>query len=193
MFVLGSPVGDYFGSNAKPLKLLVADNLARSTEQLGSVKTGGNYAAALRPTLAAKQQYGVDQVLFCPNGDVQETGTANFMLINDGSIITKPLHSSFLHGITRDSLLTLAPGLGYEINERDFSVDDLLAWVPSHEAALSGTAAMLMPVGTLVFNGEEITVHDGKAGANTARLRQALQAIQYGDAPDTHNWLSVVE
>ena len=66
------PVGDYFAGGARPLRLLVADTFARSTEQLGSTKTGGNYAAALGPTLDAKQQYGVDQVLFCPGGDVQE-------------------------------------------------------------------------------------------------------------------------
>ena len=50
LFVLASPVGDYFAGGARPLKLLVADTFARSTEQLGSTKTGGNYAAALGPT-----------------------------------------------------------------------------------------------------------------------------------------------
>ena len=47
LFVLASPVGDYFAGGARPLKLLVADTFARSTEQLGSTKTGGNYAASL--------------------------------------------------------------------------------------------------------------------------------------------------
>ena len=103
LFVLTSPVGDYFTGGARPLKLLVEDQKARSTEQLGSTKTGGNYAAALGPTLAAKAEYGVDQVLFCPNGDVQETGAANFLLISDDEVITKPLDTSFLHGITRGS------------------------------------------------------------------------------------------
>ena len=78
LYVLASPVGDYFARGARPLKLLVEDQRSRSTEQLGSTKTGGNYAAALGPTLDAKEKYGVDQVLFCPHGDVQETGAANF-------------------------------------------------------------------------------------------------------------------
>ncbi|MCH7834832.1 MAG: aminotransferase class IV, partial [Proteobacteria bacterium] len=47
LFVLASPVGDYFTGGPRPLKLLVDDTRARSTEQLGSTKTGGNYAAAL--------------------------------------------------------------------------------------------------------------------------------------------------
>ncbi len=192
MFVLASPVGDYFTGGARPLKLLVDDERARSTEQLGSTKTGGNYAAALGPTLDAKEEFGVDQVLFCPGGDVQETGAANFMLISDDEIITKPLDTSFLHGMTRASILALAGEAGYTVNERDFTVSELLEWVKTYEAALSGTAACLTSVGTLVYKGEEIPVRDGGAGPNTEKLRGLLQSIQYGETPDTHGWLTAV-
>lgn len=192
LFVLNSPVGDYFEGGARPLKLLVDDQRARSTEQLGSTKTGGNYAAALGPTLDAKEKYGVDQVLFCPNGDVQETGAANFLLISDSEIITKPLDTSFLHGMTRDSILKLAADLGYKVSERNFTVHELLQAATSHEAALSGTAACLAPVGCLVYKGKEITVVDGEPGPNVEKLRGALQDIQYGNAPDSHNWLTEV-
>ena len=192
LFVLASPVGDYFSGGASTLKLLVDDERARSTEQLGSTKTGGNYAAALGPTMAAKEKYGVDQVLFCPNGDVQETGAANFLLISDDEVITKPLDSSFLHGMTRDSLLHLAADNGYQVHERNFTVSELLQLSRTHEAALSGTAACLASVGTLVYRGEEFKVCDGEAGPNTAKLRKALQDIQYGLAPDTHGWLTEV-
>jgi branched-chain amino acid aminotransferase len=171
------------------LKLLVDDERARSTEQLGSTKTGGNYAAALGPTLAAKERYGVDQVLFCPGGDVQETGAANFLLISDEEIVTKPLDTSFLHGMTRASILQLGADLGYRVNERNFTVAELLELASDYEAALSGTAACLSPVGTLVYRDEEITVRDGTPGPNTARLRKALQDIQYGFADDRHGWL----
>lgn len=192
LFILASPVGDYFEGGSRPLKLLVDDQHARTTEQIGSTKTGGNYASALGPTLEAKAKYGVDQVLFCPDGDVQETGAANFLLISDNEVITKPLNKMFLHGVTRDSILKLAADLGYKISERDFTVDELLAAAPNYEATLSGTAACLAPVGSLVYNGKEILVRDGKAGPNTERLRSALQEIQYGQAPDTHNWLTQV-
>jgi branched-chain amino acid aminotransferase len=131
-------------------------------------------------------------VLFCPGGDVQETGAANFLLLNDEEIITKPLNSSFLHGMTRASILTLAKDLGYRVNERNFTVAELLDWVAGYEAALSGTAATLTPVGRLVYEGREILVRDGGTGPNTVKLRKALQAIQYGDAPDTHGWLTEV-
>jgi len=102
------------------------------------------------------------------------------------------LNSSFLHGITRASIITLARDLGYRANERDFTVAELLDWAASYEAALSGTAATLTPVGRLVYQGREILVRDGSAGPNTERLRRALQTIQYGEAPDTHAWLTEV-
>lgn len=192
LFVLASPVGDYFQGGAAALSLLVDDARARTTEQLGSTKTGGNYAAALGPTLDAKEKYGVTQILFCPNGDVQETGAANFLLISDDEVITKGLDTSFLHGMTRDSILKLAADLGYRVSERDISVGELIDKAATIEAALSGTAATLTPVGKLIYRGEEITVRDGEPGPNVARLREALQAIQYGTAPDPHGWLTTV-
>jgi len=191
LFVLASPVGDYFAGGATTLRLLISER-ARATEQLGSTKTGGNYAAALGPTLDAKEKYGCDQVLFCPDGDVQETGAANFLLISDDEIITKPLDTSFLHGMTRDSILKLGAELGYTISERNFTVAELLKWVSTYEATLSGTAACLSPVGALVYNGEEITVLDGGPGPNTAKLQKALQDLQYGLADDNHGWLTAL-
>ncbi len=192
LFVLCSPVGDYFAGGAAALKLLVEDKKARTTDQLGSTKTGGNYAAALGPTLDAKEKYGVDQVLFCPQGDVQETGAANFLLISDDEIITKALDSTFLHGMTRDSILKLGAELGYTISERPFTVDELLEKVKTYEACLSGTAATLSPVGALVYHGKEIQVRDGQPGPNRKKLQTALQNIQYGLEPDTHGWLTEV-
>ena len=158
LYVLASPVGDYFASGARPLKLLIEEERSRSTEQLGSTKTGGNYAAALGPTLDAKEKYGVDQVLFCPNDDVQETGAANFLLVNDDELITKPLDTSFLHGMTRASVLTLAADLGYKVNERDFTVSELIEWSKSYEAALSG----------------ELTVDYGEHGSKTYQAGDAF-------------------
>jgi branched-chain amino acid aminotransferase len=66
LIVLASPVWDYFAGGMKPLRIYVEDQRHRTAEHLGVVKTGGNYAAAMGPTLAAKQKYGIDQVLFCP-------------------------------------------------------------------------------------------------------------------------------
>ena len=195
LLVLASPVGEYFTSADTTLKLLVDDERSRTTEQLGSTKTGGNYAGALGPTLEAKEKFGVDQVLFCPGGDVQETGAANFLLISDDEIITKPLDTSFLHGMTRASVLQLGAELGYTVNERNFTVAELLEWVSTYEATLSGTPAVTgSPALRVQYprSLERIAVRDGEPGPNTARLQKALQDIQYGLADDTHGWLTEV-
>lgn len=191
LYVLLSPVGDYFAGGAKALRLLLEDN-ARCAAHMGMVKSGGNYASALQPIMKARAAVQADQVLFCPGGDVQETGAANFLLIDGNEIITKALDSSFLHGITRDSILTLARDRGMKVSERELTVDELLerAAKPDAEAALSGTAAVLTPVGTLIHGGKEYQVGSGKGGSTTAALRQALNDIQWGKAEDKHGWLT---
>jgi branched-chain amino acid aminotransferase len=188
LIVLASPVWDYFAGGAKPLRIYVEDEKHRTAEHLGMVKTGGNYAAAMGPTLAARDKYQVDQVLFCPGGSVQETGAANFLLFRDGHILTRSLDSTFLHGVTRDSLLTMARDLGFKTEERVFDVAEMLEWVKTGEAALSGTAAVLAGVGTLVHRGQEHRVGDGGIGPLTQRLRAALVAIQNGAAADRYGW-----
>jgi branched-chain amino acid aminotransferase len=192
LIVLASPVWDYFSGGAKPLRILVDDENTRSAAQMGMVKTGGNYAAALGPTLSARAKHQVDQVLFCPQGQVQETGASNFVLIRDGELLTRSLDTTFLHGVTRDSLLTLARDLGYKVSERRFDVGEMLQWVESGEAALSGTAAVLAGVGTLIYRGAEHRVAGGEVGPLTRALRAQLVAIQQGDAPDRHGWLERV-
>jgi branched-chain amino acid aminotransferase len=108
LYVLISPVGDYFAGGARPLRVLLDETGLRCAPHMGMIKSGGNYASALGPILAAKRDVQADQILFCPNGDVQETGAANFLLIDGNEIITKELDSTFLHGVTRSSILTLA-------------------------------------------------------------------------------------
>jgi branched-chain amino acid aminotransferase len=188
LIVLASPVWDYFAGGMKPLRIYVEDKCHRTAEHLGVVKTGGNYAAAMGPTLAAKEKYQIDQVLFCPGGSVQETGAANFLLIRAGHILTRSLDTTFLHGVTRDSLLTMARDMGFKVEERVFDVAEMLEWVKTGEAALSGTAAVLAGVGTLVYDGQDHRVGNGDVGPVTQRLRAALVAIQNGEAPDRFGW-----
>jgi branched-chain amino acid aminotransferase len=165
LVVLASPVWDYFAK----------------------------YAAALGPTLAARRNHQADQVLFCPGGSVQETGAANFLLIREGRILTRSLDTQFLHGITRDSLLTIAPQLGFAVEEREFTVDEMIAWAKDGEAALCGTAAVLSGVGTLVREGgREVTVGGGEIGPHTKRLRKALVSMQRGEIPTPAGWITRV-
>ncbi len=192
LLVLASPVWDYFAGGMKPLRIFVEDTNSRTASQTGRVKTGGNYAAALGPTLEARRRYQADQVLFCPGGEVQETGAANFVLIRKGRVLTRSLDGTFLHGVTRDSLLTIARDEGYEVEERVFHVDEMLKWVVDGEAALSGTAAVLTAVGTLIHRDREHRVGTGEVGPLTRALRERLVAIQRGEIPDRYGWSSKV-
>lgn len=189
-FIIISPVGDYFSGGLRPLKLKLDDQNFRTSPAMGMVKCGGNYAMALSHIQKAREEFGVDQVLFAPGGDVQETGAANFFMINAREVRTKKLDTSFLHGVTRSSLLTLAADLGYKVTEDNITVNELLEWLPKGEAALSGTAAVLAPVGEFVYNSKSYQVGDGGIGEHTTRLRNGLLAIQNGSAEDKYGWMT---
>ncbi len=191
LYVLASPVGDYLAAD-RPVTLGIETDLPRTTPQFGTIKAGANYAMALGPTLRARKEHGAHQVLFAPGGQVQEAGPANFLLLDDTTLITPPLDDTFLHGITRDSILVLAADLGYRVEERALSVEELLARAPSCEAALVGTAAVLAGVGGLVHRGRQVQVGSGAVGPHTQRLRAALQAVQRGEAPDRWRWTEPV-
>ena len=186
LVVLASPVGDYFAGGDRPLTLKVETELPRTTPAFGEAKAGANYVLALGVTRQARADHGADQVLFAPAGDVQETGAANFLLLDEHRIVTRQLDSSFLHGVTRDSVLTLARDLGLTVEERPVSLDEVLHW--PGEAALAGTAAVLAGVGTLVHDGRRTTIGDGQVGPVTRRLRAALLQVQRGEVPDHHGW-----
>lgn len=192
MFILTSPVGEYFAGGLKPLRIGVETRTPRTTPQFGSVKTGANYAMALGVTMEAKRNYGVAQVLFAPGGEVQETGASNVLLLDDDRVITPMLDGSFLEGVTRDSVLVLATDMGMDVVERSLTVGDLLEWAAHGEVALSGTAAILAPVGTLVVDGEHVRVGSGQVGETTLALRRALIDVQIAKAPDVHGWTTPV-
>lgn len=189
LYILASPVGDYFQQGA-PMKLLVETEHMRCAPHMGRIKCGGNYASALPWVLKAKAEHGAHQVLFCPNGDVQETAASNFALICGKEIITKALTDEFLHGITRDTVLTLAKDLGYTITERAFTVAELEAAVrDGAEAILTGTAAVISPVTSFVINGQEVATQSQAAGN---AIRKAVTDVQYGLAQDRYGWVDFV-
>lgn len=192
LYILTSPVGDYFAGGIRPLSLLIETKTPRTTPQFGSIKSGANYVMALGPTLEAKAAHGVDQVLFATNGDTTETGAANFFLVDDKRIITRNLDDSFLHGVTRSSIITMASDLGYTVEERSLPISEILERAGDTEMFLSGTAAVVAPVGSLINEGTTVPVTDGQPGPNTLKLRQALVDVQSGNAPDPHGWRTPV-
>ena len=193
LYVVNSPVGDYFKGGVRPLTLLLETSIPRTVPQFGMVKCGANYAMALGVTLdSMAANEAIDQVLFATGGDITETGAANFFLVDDERVITRRLDESFLHGVTRASVIELAEHLGYEVQERTVGPDELTDWADHGEAFVSGTAAVLAPVGTILYDDLTLTVGDGRPGPNTMKLRQALVDIQVGAAPDPFAWRTPV-
>ncbi|MCC7541435.1 MAG: branched-chain amino acid aminotransferase, partial [Deltaproteobacteria bacterium] len=137
-FVIASPVGAYFtrstGGAAPSLRILATDKYVRVPHGgVGAAKTAGNYAASLRPAQEAKR-LGFDQVLYLDSTErrwCEELGAANVMFVIDGRVVTPPLGDSVLPGVTRDSLMKLAPMLGYEMVERPVSIDELVDGIGS--------------------------------------------------------------
>lgn len=183
-YVLGCPVGEYLPP--RPVVLAVETAMPRTTPQFGVVKAGANYAMALTPTINARLRDGADQVLFAPGGVLQETGASNIVFLDSRRLLTPALTDAYLHGVTRDSLLRLARARDWTVEERDVTVDDALAWIasPTAEVALTGTAAIVAPVGTIVVDGVRHEVGSSSAGVHpgTDELRQALVEIQTGRA-----------
>jgi branched-chain amino acid aminotransferase len=88
-----------------------------------------------------------------------------------------------LPGITRDSVLKLAPTFGYEVEERPIDIHELMAAIKAGtvtEAFGSGTAAVITPVGKLCYKDETLALSDGKVGAITRQLYDTLTGIQTG-------------
>jgi len=183
LYALACPVGDYLP--AGELTIAVETSRPRTTPRFGRIKTGANYAMALATIERARTLHAADQVLFAADGFLQETGASNIVLLDEHELLTPALDDSFLHGVTRDSLLQLAPTLGIRVTERTITVDQLTEWIsrPDAEVALVGTAAVLAPVGTVVVDGIRHTVGTASARHVVERLRDTLIAVQTGRTP----------
>ncbi len=193
-FVILSPVGAYYPEGMNPVKILVVDKYVRAVEGgVGAAKTAGNYAASLLAAEEAKRA-GYTQVLWLDGVHrryIDEVGTMNIMVKIGDEIITPPLTGAILPGVTRDSALTLMREWGLRVSERQVSIDEVRE--AAHRSTLeevwgTGTAAVISPVGELAYKGERIVIHGGRIGELTQRLYDAIVAIQYATAPDTHGW-----
>ncbi len=195
--VIASPAGAYFKGGLKPVSIWLSTTYSRAgTGGTGAAKCGGNYAASLLPQQEGIA-HGCDQVVFLDSTEqkyIEELGGMNlFFVQSDGSIVTPELSGSILEGITRDSIMTLAADLGHEVIERRVSLDEWRDGVAAGtitEVFACGTAAVVTPVGTLKWDGGEVSSADAEAGKVTSNLRAALVDIQYGRAEDRHGWLT---
>ena len=197
-YVILSPVGAYYPEGMNPVKIKVIDTQVRAVPGgLGEAKTGANYAASLQAAEEAKHQ-GFTQVLWLDGVQrkyIDEVGTMNIMMKIGNEVITPPLSGSLLAGVTRDSALTLLREWGAKVSERQISIDEVIAAAADgtlKEMWGTGTAAVISPVGELAYKHHRIAISGGHIGEVTQRLYDAIVAIQYGTAPDTHGWTVIV-
>jgi branched-chain amino acid aminotransferase len=200
LVMFSSPVGAYFPRGMAPVNLWISTEHVRAAPfGTGAAKCAGNYAASLEAQALAKTR-GCEQVLYLDATQrkfVEELGGMNFfMVLRSGqglTLVTPDLSSgTLLAGVTRDSILRLAPDLGYRVEERPISVEELQRAADDgtlSEAFACGTAAVVTPIGSLSSAHMKVVLNDGKTGAVTQALRDQLIGIQYGQRPDPYGWL----
>ncbi len=194
-FVILSPVGAYYASGFKPVRIVVEEDYTRAAPGgTGSVKCGGNYAASIRAGAQAHEK-GFDQVLWLDAAErkyVEEVSSMNIFFVMDGTLVTPALGDTVLPGITRRSILQLAQEMGIPVQERRIALAEIVSAHASgalQEIFGSGTAAVVSPVASLTVEGRELTVAGGAAGPITMKLHDTLTGIQRGEAGLDHPWV----
>ncbi|MEJ2690874.1 MAG: branched-chain amino acid aminotransferase [Deltaproteobacteria bacterium] len=174
-FIILSPVGAYYPEGFNPVKIFVTDKYVRALPGgVGHVKTAGNYAASIMAAVEAQRQ-GYTQVLWLDARErkyVEEVGTMNIFFVLDNVVVTPPLTGSILPGITRQSVLRLLRDWGEEVVERPVSIDEVLEAGKNgrlQECFGTGTAAVISPVGSLVYQDSVCTINGGTAGLDFSK------------------------
>jgi branched-chain amino acid aminotransferase len=189
-----TPVGPYFkgGFSTNPY-VIIREYDRAAPLGTGIYKVGGNYAASLRANkMAHDLGYSCEFYLDAREKKyIDECGAANFFGIKDNTYIT-PKSTSILPSITNKSLMQLAEDLGMKVERRPIPEEELSTF---EEAGACGTAAVISPIeriDDLENKRSYVISKDGKPGPTCTKLYNKLRAIQYGDEPDLHNWVTVV-
>ncbi len=193
--IILSPSAAYYSGGLKPVSIYIEDHYVRAVRGgIGSAKTGGNYAASIKSQQEA-QAIHYDQVLWLDGVErryIEEVGAMNVFFVDEGALITPQLNGSILPGITRQSVIELAMHRGYEVKEQLIDVNDLLAKVKSGaitEGFGSGTAAVIAPIGRILYDGDTILFGDGASGPLALEIYEELTGIQYGRKEDPFGWV----
>lgn len=192
--VILSPVGAYYPQGLDPVKIYVENQFVRAVRGgMGFVKTAGNYAASLKAQdEAEKKKY--TQVLWLDGVErkyIEEVGTMNVFFKINGEIVTPSLDGSTLPGVTRMSTIELLRSLGYKVTERKLSIDEVAEAAANgllEEAFGTGTAAVISPIGELLYGENNMIINNGEIGPVSQMLYDELTGIQWGKKPDKFGW-----
>ncbi len=194
-FVIASPVSSYYKEGIGPVKIWVEEKYVRAAPGgLGATKAAANYAGSLKAAFEAKQK-GYSQVLWLDvnHEHIEEVGTMNVFFIINGEAHTPSLDGTILAGGVRACVIELLKESGVKVNERTIKWSELEAAYKAGtltEAFGTGTAAVISPIGDLTRGEKTINLAGQNEPFKYGRLiYDRLTAIQYGELPDTHNWL----
>jgi len=146
-------------------------------------KATGNYLNSQLIKMEAITNGFVEGIALDATGRISEGSGENIFLVYGGKILTPPLAGSILHGITRESIITLARDAGYTVLEQQMAREMLYI---ADEVFFSGTAAEITPVRSV----DRIPVGSGRRGPVTARLQKDFFALIRGEAEDRYGWLT---
>jgi len=196
-YLITTPAGAYFNA-AKAVTVWISTEYVRAAiGGTGEAKCGGNYAASLVAQKQAAAQ-GCEQVVWLDAKErfwVEEMGGMNLYFVKgsgkDARVITPKLTGTLLPGITRDSILSVAKDLGYQVEEVMFSIDDWRDGIASGEITeifACGTAAVVSAVGAAKSDFGTWVTSNGEPGPITNQIRETLLGIQHGTIADTRGW-----
>jgi branched-chain amino acid aminotransferase len=151
-----------------------------------AAKIGGQYINSQLIVMEATRQGYTEGIALDVDGFVSEGSGENVFVATNGRILTPPLGSSILQGITRSCVVALAEDLGYRVVEERIPREFLYT---ADEVFFTGTAAEITPIRSV----DGITVGAGRRGPITERLQQEFFAITEGQMPDRHGWLTFLD
>lgn len=194
--IILSPTGPYY---VAPMKIYVEEKYVRAVPGgVGYAKAAGNYAAAMLATAQARKK-GYDQVLWTDAYEhryVQEIGTMNvFFIIGDTAYTPALDEGTILAGVTRDSAMVILREMGFKVEEKQISIDDVIdAYRQGQlfEVFGTGTAATISYIRELRY--KDIAMEFNTDLWRTApELKRRLNAIREGQEEDTHGWMYPVK
>lgn len=148
-------------------------------------KAGGHYLNALLIGGEARRHGYVEGISVSDKGMISEGSAENIFLIRDGVVYTPPLAAAILGGITRDSVITLAKSLGFEVVEQALPRELMYS---CDEMFMTGTAAEVTPVRSV----DGIEVGSGNRGPITEKIQSAFFGLFDGSTEDKWGWLDPV-
>jgi branched-chain amino acid aminotransferase len=187
VFIAAWDWGKYLGEEAESgVDVCVSSWRRVSPDAMPAVsKATGNYLNAQLIKMEALANGYVEGIGLDSRGFVSEGSGENVFLVQDGNLITPPVASSILSGITRDTVIRIARDLGIPVKEEVVPRGQLYA---SDELFLTGTAAEITPVRSV----DRIPIGRGCPGEITSRILKEFKGIISGEIEDRYGWLHPV-